>query len=891
MNPSPISPDSVEAHWCALVNESSQHPDGDHDLPEELRLLGRLNAVRKLLQADSTAANANKTPTDAQDATPLAIGTNVDGYEITRLLGRGGMAVVYQARQLALDRNVALKLIRTGPLATTDDLARFEAEAAATASLQHPGIVAVHDTGIWQGLHYFSMQLIDGPTLSHKLSTGPLDSREAAQLTVTIAQAVDYAHHAGILHRDLKPSNVIIESETGQPFVADFGLAKLLSTDDSRSELTLSGAMVGTPSYMSPEQAFGDSKRVSPASDVYALGAILYEMITGRAPFRAASPIETARQVIEEQPVAPKLLNSTVPTDLQTICLKALAKEPDRRYPTAKALANDLQRFLDNRPIVARPTSVIESMRLWSRRNRALAGALVLLFITLAAGTVVSSLMWMHSERNAQRAEQSAGDLRDSRQRLRNSISRFQGRILSDQALHLQMNSELRREMFGDVIEYLDEFASLRTSGSEFDAELTNDYLVVAEAALQIGEVKQAQDAARRALSLLRPFSETPGMDFALLHHRAAKAALMSLEPSTLDSDHPNLAHALLEETKRASEQAVAADPSHRAAILAMFQSRYLDISNSDDDESRSTNLEALLLDMSAFREPNNKSPLDIEAARLACQVGWDLVPMLEASAGLNVLKEIEDTWLYHLRETFHELQRPVVEYHNLKAVNTTRMAALQESLGDRDTAIKTFFTATHDFRRAIEGSPQNRLWIKQAAECDLHIAELNLAKKEFYGAGAYFEEAIKKHVRLIQSDAKDYEARRSIIAIMARHGELETVQKFYFQAARVYYIASNDCRLLFASEHREWAFQTRLWLLSQVVARLNELATIEPNEDSTESQITEFRQQFDAIEKSFLEAAPTTFPEYDTSRIADILNGDFVPPRPPLETGVPPRP
>jgi serine/threonine protein kinase len=261
------------------------------------------------------------------------------------------MGIVYQARQVSLNRPVALKMITAGPLASTDFIRRFRLEAEAAANLHHPRIVPIHEIGEHEGLQYYSMDYIEGRSLASCLALGPMAPRRAAMCVRSVAEAVHYAHERGILHRDLKPSNILLDLED-RPWVTDFGLAKHLNTG---SELTATGSVLGTPSYMPPEQASGKQGLVGPSSDVYSLGAILYEALTGRAPFRADTPVETFRQVLTEEPVPPRQLNSAVPRDLETICLKCLSKEPGHRYATAQALAEELTRYLEGRPILARP--------------------------------------------------------------------------------------------------------------------------------------------------------------------------------------------------------------------------------------------------------------------------------------------------------------------------------------------------------------------------------------------------------------------------------------------------------------------------------------------------------------------------------------------------------
>jgi serine/threonine-protein kinase len=269
-------------------------------------------------------------------------------------LGRGGMGVVYRARQLGLDRVVALKRLLLGEAASPLDLARFRSEAEAAARLDHPGIVPVYAVDSFEGEPYLLMRFIEGTTLAARLADGPLPALDAARLLLPVALATHYAHENGVLHRDLKPSNILIDAE-GRPHVSDFGLAKRV---DAESSLTATGAVLGTPSYMAPEQAAAGRGEVGPASDVYSLGAILYQMLTGRPPFLAASPLDTILLVLEQDPVPPRVLNPRANADLAMIALRCLQKSPAHRYPSAAALAADLDAFLNDHPISARSTSL-----------------------------------------------------------------------------------------------------------------------------------------------------------------------------------------------------------------------------------------------------------------------------------------------------------------------------------------------------------------------------------------------------------------------------------------------------------------------------------------------------------------------------------------------------
>jgi WD40 repeat protein len=324
------------------------------------------------------AATSQRTDTPIADTSAQRFGD----YELLEKIAEGGMGVVYRARQLSLNRLVAVKMIQPGRVGSPEMVLRFRAEAEAAASLHHPNIVAIHETGECEGQHYFSMDYIEGQNLAEAVREGPLPSARAAQLVAKIAAAVHYAHQHKILHRDLKPSNVLLD-EAGEPRVTDFGLARRLGGDSS---LTLTGQVFGSPRFMPPEQASGRRAAVGVHSDVYGLGAILYYLLTARPPFVGETMETTLAQVLEREPVSPRLLNASVPRDLETICLKCLEKEPARRYASAQAVADELGRFLRKEPILARPVSRPEKVWRWCRRKPALATALGAVVLVAAVG-------------------------------------------------------------------------------------------------------------------------------------------------------------------------------------------------------------------------------------------------------------------------------------------------------------------------------------------------------------------------------------------------------------------------------------------------------------------------------------------------------------------------
>jgi WD40 repeat protein len=346
----------------------------------------------------------------------------VPGYEILDVLARGGQGVVYRARHRVLGRLVALKVLLSGGHAGPAELQRFRTEAEAVARLQHPHVVQIYEVGEHDGLPYLALEYLEGGSLAQKLQGTPLPPPETARLVETLARAVGAAHQRGIVHRDLKPANVLLTADS-TPKVTDFGLAKKLDAAGP----TATGAILGTPSYMAPEQAENRGQPVGPAADVYALGAILYELLTGRPPFQAATPMDTIMQVMKAEPVPPRRLQPKLPRDLETVCLKCLQKEPTRRYASALALADDLERFRQGRPLTARPVGVAERGWRWCRRNP-LAVAVV---ASLLVGTVVATYFAVQAAAQAVEADANARRANEEADRTR------QAKQVSDQRLYV----------------------------------------------------------------------------------------------------------------------------------------------------------------------------------------------------------------------------------------------------------------------------------------------------------------------------------------------------------------------------------------------------------------------------------------------------------------------
>jgi tetratricopeptide (TPR) repeat protein/predicted Ser/Thr protein kinase len=538
----------------------ARHPD----LAEELEAF-----LADQLQFDSLVAPLRPAPSDSPPTIatgrertevgrftlPVA-GESFGDYQLLEEIARGGMGVVFKARQVSLNRTVAVKMLLAGRLAAPQDVYRFQREAEGAAQLDHPNIVPIFEVGEHQGRAYFSMKYIEGGNLTQHVRRLSQDPRAAARLVLAIARAVDHAHQRGLLHRDLKPANILLEN-SDRPLVTDFGLAKIVRREelalrapavDGAAPTTETGTTLGTPSYMAPEQAF-NAKSVTTAADVYSLGAILYELLTGQPPFRGDSPFATLMAAVEREPIPPRTRNPRVPRDLETVCLKCLQKVPAQRYVNAAALADDLQRFLDGEGIAARPAGRLERFRRWVRRHPALAGMAVV-FLLAAAGAY--ALLYGEMQRTHQEFVRAEGHFRDAQQNL--ADARFQAerarrnfeeaekeraaarqnerqarRILDD--LYVRFNEKLaqfpgtekiRRELLNSGLKYYQEFLKQRGDDPELQEEVADAYHQIGWIATAVGSRADALKAHEKALALYQKALDARPRNSALLRKLAS---------------------------------------------------------------------------------------------------------------------------------------------------------------------------------------------------------------------------------------------------------------------------------------------------------------------------------------------------------------------------------
>lgn len=699
-------------------------------------------------ETDGAAAAASAQP----PISPRVFG----GYEIIEEIARGGMGVVVRARETRLKRIVALKMVLGGALADESDIRRFYIEAEAAAQLQHPGIVPIYEIGDVDGQHFYAMQLIEGPNLKEKAAGGPLPPKEAARLCFEVSQAVGYSHQKSIIHRDLKPENVLLSRE-GQPMVTDFGLAKSIESSDN---LTQSGQILGTPGYMAPEQATGRTDLQGPGTDIYSLGAILYFLLTGRPPFQAASTLETLDQVVRQQPVSPRDLNPSVPRDIETVCLKCLSKEPRQRYFSAQALAEDLQRFVQGRPVVARPTGRLTAMWRWCLRNRTVAALLAGFVASLVAGTVVSTRLALLAER---RAAESESNLRESERQkqaairnyamARRAVDRYFTRVSEDRLLNQPGLQPLQKELLRDALEYYRRFLAERRE----DASLREEF---AATLFRVGLIEEtvnpdlsvADEALTQALELQELLlKESPDSDDLKEAFADTLSALSRIQMLTGEAD------AALQTAGRALDVRLAivdqgTDDPRLQRLVASSQMNLGIIQRERGETAKATELmlksqqrrDAILAKAEHFE---TRRDLGMGYYNL-CNLALD---ELKTAAALEYIDRAEQAF----RRTVNEAPEILENRSRLALCLRLRGDLLAES-GDLTAAIDSYRTATAELRKLARENPNVTDYT-----VDSSVARLNLASllQEDGQMDAAFEEltaALEGLTRVHQEQAGD---------------------------------------------------------------------------------------------------------------------------------------
>ncbi len=786
---------------------------------DQLTSPSKLHDIGETLDASVSESFATKTPSNEGSND---LGT-IDDLTIQGLIARGGMGEVYRGREDSLKRNVAVKVMRSG--LSTRSVERFQRESRAAGKLQHDNIVPIYRTGTTSKGHPFIVfPLIQGGSLRERLSTNPISTNESAQIAFQIASALAAAHAVGLVHRDVKPANILLDVQDGRAKLTDFGLVYA----ENEETLTQADTICGTPEYMSPEQA-GRNQELDGRSDIYSLGVTFYECLTGRVPFHG-HPLDVLEQHRSADPVLPSRLNREIPRDLETICLRAMACERDRRYSSAAAFRDDLGRYLAGQPILARPVGGLERGWMWCRRNRSLAASLSLLFFSLAGGLILTSALWFRSATNERAATMLASDLQASRERMRESVQRFQNQIFSSESLHLQMSSPFRAKMFYELIEFLDEFASQEPEGAisgtgnpetvETARELTESYLEIAESGSEAGQWREAEIAIQQALkrSRVRALGLNPSIsDWA----RLSRVARLAAEVQIAKSRNPVVSEVneLFRESIEAADRAFTLDPNSFDGWLLVMRTKLAAI----EGECLHGQSARLVTRVQSMFDELYSKPLDEENLVRAAEHGW-----LRAGAGLmlivqqpkeklNEFVDLVDKAAYKYRETLRSQGKTLVASDWLRGEIRLAESQRWKELGDSDAALRAIDAAAENMTEAISRFPQNRRWRMSLASVYSLAADWLLEKPDLVAARSRTNEAIKCLVHILETDAADYRCRLQVIDQLTRYGELSAKLNDADGAWRGYHTAAQDCRMFGSSigSLRPWTAEMRVWALA----------------------------------------------------------------------------
>lgn len=756
----------------SMKDQAKGQPSVDSQLPppplpdEDLSTVDRERGNTSI-DFDRTQASSQKPTDSTESSTP-----EIPGYRFVKRLGQGGMGIVFLAVDEKLNRPVAIKLMSEAANATERMRERFQLETQTVAQLRHPHIAQLYDADQVDGRPYFVMEYVEGQTLEEQVHSSPREPEEAVRLVKQLAETIEYCHARGILHRDLKPSNVLLDAE-GTSKVADFGLAKTLHGDGSSTQ---TGEVVGTPGYMSPEQASGVVKDLGPACDVYGLGAILYKMLTGRAPFESPHPLQTVMMVISDEPVRPRSLQQRIPRDLETICLKCLEKEPARRYQSAKALFDDLDRFGSGRPIEARPTGPIERTFKWARRRPA--AATLLLSLALAIPIIIGGLVW-HSSRLTEQLRRT--------QRLANHGSDLTTWIITEHMNDLRRlrgSTEQQHQLVANVQTYLDKASDEVQADTKFLRRLALAYETLADVqgnpsyanqgfsskaeenylqAIRLYDQALTLDPADTATRRLRVqcqlkhsdiLWQTAGMDEANEVLLQAAAAVKAL-PAQTDDEVINL--------RATTDHRIYEQHAGRGNYDEALQQldRVADSANelSSDKKWQADKLHLLILvaegrgrtheRMGNYEEATqhyqdmvdrSRELFEADATNPATQMRYTtgLIALADAQCFLRDFPTARDNYLEarRLRQELVELDRGNARYLEKYATSLARLASAYELLQESDSVFEPLREAAQIRRDLVDQEPEDRLrkrglWIDLQSLGRAYLANKDLARAE----------------------------------------------------------------------------------------------------------------------------------------------------------------
>ena len=735
----------------------------------------------------------------------------VPGYEILDELGRGGLGIVYRARQKGLKRLVALKMILAGSHAGGEELARFQIEAEAVANLQHANIVQIHDVGEHQGIPYIALEYVDGGGLDHKLARKLLEDAEAAELVETLGRAIDYAHRKGVIHRDLKPANVLLTAE-GVPKIADFGLAKRLEEDSGQ---TRTGAVMGTPSFMAPEQARGAVDEIGPLADVYALGAILYCVLTGRPPFTSSSPVETIRQVLFAEPVPPTRLQPKVHPDLETICLKCLQKDPRKRYPSGEELADDLLRFREGKPILARPVGTPERVWRWCRRNPRVAipsAAAMLLALTLMIGgpaaaiavnrekntAIVAQDQAEENERQAKASEQEAIDERkkalaseqealDAREEARaneqeaveaRKTAAAQGRFaldtintlvrdVQDELKHQPQLQALRQRLLKSALGGLDLVAANGVDADQKDLLMAAAYRRLGDIYLELGQSEKALDQYGLCCNIVDELGKNQTLPN--YHHN-------------LSSSYSNMGEA----ARRSGNPSLAADHFRKALgvrrewAVETPTNKYIpqNIAESLGKLGGTSLMMGQVTEAHKFYSESLRLREEwVEWAPANPDAKQELAGAYNAMARTTLRQgKLDDsvTYAQKARDLLSQILETRPQDSDLRgntALFSNQLANVCLMGGKTQRAIEAYSSALPLLENLLQRDPQNALWRRSVIETSygLGAAYDRLGQPE---AAEHFTKALELRRQLVEEDVNNVDERTGLVLALGRCGE-----------------------------------------------------------------------------------------------------------------------
>lgn len=718
---------------------------------------------------DIPTMDSDSMPVPPQARFPGAPPQLPEDYQLLSVLGKGGMGLVYKARQKRADRIVALKVIRpeklSGMSSSSRDRAieRFRAEAQAAGRLQHDNLVTVYEVGESDGCHYFSMQYVEGQCLADMIREGPLDDRQAARYIEPVCRAVHFAHEHGILHRDIKPHNILIESATQRPRIADFGLAKIIDAD---IEMTRAGESMGTPPYMPPEQ-FGDAAKVTAAADIYGLGATLYHLLSGRPPFQAPTAVTTMRQVLEQDPVRLQELNSTVDRDIETICMKCLEKEPQRRYATAGELADELQRYLNGEPILARPLGPPARFWRWCRRNpvvSALSAAVVAAILVAVASLAVANV---RTEESRQLSEASFQDALGA-------VNDFFTRVSEDRLLNEPGFQVLRKDLLELARDYYGQLIERRSGDSTLESEVAASHFRLGLIIEELDSAAAAQPSYDKALTLQRELCRKQP-DSKERQQALSKTinALGRLATRTGDFD---TARKLFDETVSLREALVqtTADAKERFEFDRLLANGWMNIGLLHRNQQEFDDARKLMETAQEHRKKTLPVTPTDRAMRRDLAKGWYNL----ANLGVDVddAKAVEDNVVLAIREFEKLLDEDSEDLRDryMLSLCYRLLADLQAAMAAVDAvlvneAIENYSQALLALRELAGRNPAVPTYRAEVAQLLLNLGQLEAERQRFAASREFIQEAETLFRSLAEElpDESDYADRRDFAGQM----------------------------------------------------------------------------------------------------------------------------